>query len=119
MALTISNYTGDGVTAPKLDTFVQLPDSGTNVLISGSVTPIGGPQVPITGSPLTMPTAPASGLTYWNIQADTGTGTATVQQSTTADPTLISATSVLVMSQTLTPTSTDPATSGDATPDTW
>lgn len=119
MPATISNFTGDGVTAPRLDTFVQLPDTGATVLISGAVTPIGGPQVPITGSPLTMPTAPGSGSIFWNIQVDTGTGAATVQQSTLADPAPISTTSVVVFRQTLAVGNTDAALDVAATPDTW
>lgn len=119
MPATISNFTGDGVTGPRLDTFVQLPDTGTNVLVAGSVTATGGPLVPIIGSPLTMPAAPGSGSTFWNIQVDSGTGAASVQQSATADPAPISPTALVVFRQILIPGQVNPALGGSATPDTW
>lgn len=119
MPLTTSNYSGDGVNTVKVDTYIQLPDSGTAVNVAGSVQAVGSPAVAITGSPLTMPAAPASGSIFWNIQVDTGTGAATVQQSTTADPAPISTTAVVIFRQTLTSTSTDPALVGSATPDDW
>jgi len=55
----------------------------------------------------------------YNVQVDSGTGAATVQQSTTADPAPISPTSLVVFRQTLGTTSTDPALTPEATPDTW
>lgn len=116
MPLTISNFTGDGTTAARIDCYLQLPDSGTTVTIAGSVQAVGQSQAAITGSPLAMPTAPATGQTFWNVQVDTGTGAATVQQSPTSDPALISGTSVEVFQQILSPTSTDPALAGGATP---
>lgn len=119
MPLTASNYSGDGVTTNKVDTYVQLPDSGTTVPVQGSVTLIGGGPAPITGSPLTMPTAPGSGSIFWNIQVDGTTGAATVQQSTTADPAPINGNNVVVFRQTLLAGSTDPAIAGGASPDTW
>lgn len=120
MPITFSNYTGDGAGSTLLDTVVQLPDSGTNVLIAGSVDPSGaGNPVAITGSPLTMPAAPGSGSIFWNIQVDTTTGVATVQQSTSADPAPINGNNVVVLRQTLVPSSTNPAITGAATPDTW
>ena len=119
MPLTTSNYSGDGITAVKVDTYIQLPDSGTVVNVQGSVTAPGSVPATITGSPLAMPAAPGSGSTYWNIQVDTGTGVATVQQSASADPPPISATAVVIFRQTLVPSSTDPALVGSATPDDW
>lgn len=119
MPLTISNYTGDGATAPKLDTYIQLPDSGTTVLVGGSVTAVNLPLATITGSPLTMPVAPGSGSIFWNIQVDQISGAATVQQSTTADPAPVNGNTLVIFRQTLVPGSIDPATTLSSTPDTW
>ena len=119
MPLTVINQTGDGTVAALIDTAVTLPDSGSVVQIDGRVTPPGGATVQVTGSPLTMPAAPGSGQIFWNIQVDTGTGAASVQQSTTADPAPISGTALVVFRQTLGATSTDPALTAASTPDTW
>lgn len=87
MPLTIINRSGDAVHDTFLDTVVVLPDSGGSVSVSGAVQPAGaGALVPITGSPLTAPSVPGSGSTYWNIQVDAITGAASVQQSNSADP---------------------------------
>ena len=119
MSLTASNQSGDGVTADFFDTYVQLPDSGTVVLIIGRVQVVGGPSVNVTGSPLAMPAAPAAGSTFWNIQVDSTSGAATVQQSVSADPAPINANNRVVFRQTLSPTSTDAATTPESTPDAW
>ena len=119
MPLTITNQSGDGVTADLLDVSLQLPDSGTSVTLSGRVVVKGGAGQAITGSPLTMPTAPATGSVFWNVQVDSISGAATVQQSTTADPAPISSTNRVVFRQTLTPTSNDAATTPESTPDSW
>lgn len=120
MPITISNYTGDGSGTTKLDCDIQLPDSGTAVLVGGSVDPSGaGNPVAITGSPLAMPAAPGSGSIFWNIQVDVTTGAATVQQSTSVDPAAINGNNVVVFRQTLVPGNSNPALVATATPDTW
>ncbi|GAC1375204.1 MAG: hypothetical protein NVSMB4_03210 [Acidimicrobiales bacterium] len=119
MPLTVTNQSGDGFTADLLDVSVQLPDSGTSVPVSGRVAAKGAAGQAITGSPLTMPAAPASGSVFWNVQVDVTSGAATVQQSTTADPAPINANNRVVFRQTLTSTSTDAATTPASTPDTW
>jgi hypothetical protein len=118
MPLTISNWTGDGVKDPIIATSIQLPDSGTSVIIDGAVTPTGGPAVTVTGSPLTAPAAPGSGSVYWIIQVNTSTGAATVKQSTVAMPAADSGNQI-VFAQTLIPATTDEAANAtDVTPDT-
>lgn len=119
MPLTVIDVTGDGVVADLSDVAIQLPDSGTSVTISGRVQAVGASSAAITGSPLTMPTAPASGSVFWNIQVDTVSGAASVQQSTSADPAPISQTARVVFRQTLSPSSTDPALTPESTPDSW
>jgi hypothetical protein len=108
MPLTVSNFTGDGVGSPIISTYVELPDSGTTIQVGGSVTPIGGSPITVTGSPLTAPTPPVSGSVYWAIEVNSTTGAATVIQSTSSMPT-VDPGNLIVFSQTLTPTSTNPA----------
>jgi len=119
MPLTITNQSGDGATATLLDVTLQLPDSGTAVQIIGRVQTVGTTGAVITGSPLAIPAAPAAGSVFYNIQVDSVTGVATVQQSPAADPPPISPTALVVFRQTLVPTSIDPALTPEATPDTW
>ena len=119
MPLTITNQTGDGATVDFEDYSIQLPDAGTAVQITGRIQKVGGASLTVTGSPLTIPAAPGSGSIFYNIQVDTTTGAATVQQSTSADPAAINANSRVVFRQVLGTTSTDPATTPESTPDTW
>ncbi len=119
MPLTVTNQSGDGATATLLDVTLQLPDTGTVVAISGRVQVVGSAVAGITGSPLAIPAAPAAGSVFYNIQVDSVTGVASVQQSAAADPLPISPTALVVFRQTLVPTSTDPALTPEATPDTW
>jgi len=117
--LTISNWTGDGP-EPIITTAIELPDSGTSVIITGAVTPQGGGvPVAVTGSPLAAPAPPGSGSVFWVIQVNTTTGAASVKQSTSSMPTA-DAGNVVVFQQTLVPTSTDEAlVATDVTPDTY
>jgi len=119
MPLTVTNQSGDGATATLLDVTLQMPDMGTVVGIIGRVQTVGNPAVTVTGSPLAIPVAPAAGSVFYNVQVDSTSGAATVQQSTTADPAPISPTALVVFRQTLGTTSTDPAITPDSTPDTW
>ncbi len=119
MPLTITNQSGDGATVTLLDVTLQLPDSGSAVGIIGRVQPVGAPAVVVTGSPLAIPAAPAAGSVFYNIQVDSVTGAASVQQSPAVDPAPISPTALVVFRQTLGTTSTDPALTPEATPDTW
>jgi hypothetical protein len=117
--LTISNWTGDGP-EPIIATAIELPDSGTSVIITGTVTAQGGgPAVPVTGSPLAAPAPPGSGSVFWIIQVNTTTGAATVKQSTVSMPAPDPG-NVMVFQQTLVPASTDEAlVATDVTPDTY
>ena len=117
MPLTVSNTTGDGVTSTLIDLDIELPDAPGTLLIAGSVTPVGQAAVAVTGGPLAIPAAPASGSVFYNVQVNTSTGVASVQQSTTADP-AVQANSIVAFRQTLAPTSTDPALVPESTPDT-
>ncbi len=119
MPLTITNITGDGVFDDLFAVTLTLPDTGTVVAIDGRVQPIAGASVAVTGSPLAIPAAPTTGSVFYNVQVDTVTGLATVQQSTTADPVPISASARVVFRQTLVLSSTDPALTPSSTPDTY
>jgi hypothetical protein len=120
MPLSITNTTGDGVNDIFVQTTLELPDSGTSVTISGTVKKPGLSAQSVTGSPLTMPSAPGSGSIFWNVQVDLTSGAATVQQSTSADPPPINGNNFVVFRQTLVPGNTDPATvATDQTPDTY
>lgn len=116
--MTITNQTGDGVNDDLIDTVVTLPDSGTNMLISGVIQAVGSASVPVTGSPLTIPAAPTAGNVFYNVQVDVNIGLATVQQSITADPPALVTTRV-VFRQTLTPANVDPALAPESTPDSY
>ncbi len=121
MSVTIGTTTGDGISAPLICTAVELPDSGTTVNISGYVQLVGGQPVDLTGTTVTMPAAPGSGSTYWNINVDAGNGGATtVQTSSVADPGALNTTSLVIFRQRLDVGQIDPAlVSTDSTPDTW
>lgn len=116
MPLTVSNTTGDGINTIYIQCSIELPDSGQTVNVTGMVQAPGQAAVPITGSPLTMPPAPGSGSTYWNIQVNTTSGVASVQQSSSSDPPAL-ASNVVIFRQTLVPSSGDPALTPDSTPD--
>lgn len=124
MALTITNYTGDGVNDPVLATTVGLPDSlPDNVTVTGTVDQQGQPTVTVTGSPLAGPAPPPAGSsnTCWIIQVNTTTGAASVKQAGAVFPSPDPG-NVQIFAQTLTPTTggvaADPAlVPTDATPD--
>ena len=117
--MTVSNATGDGVTSTRITAAVELPDSGTSVLVSGTILdPAVGATVAIAGSPVTIPAAPGSGSIFYVIQVATATGAATVKQSTSAMP-AADAGNVVIFQQTLGTTSTDPALTPAVTPDTY
>lgn len=118
MATTFSNHTGDGLLDDLISTSIELPDTGTTLNLSGSVQAVGATLVTITPATLAMPAAPASGSIFWNVQVDKGSGVATVQQSTSADPAPL-ANNEVVLRQTLGTTSTDPALTPVVTPDTY
>ena len=118
MPMTITNQTGDGAVADLLDVTLTLPDSGASMGIFGRVQVVGAAAVVITGSPLAIPIAPAAGSVFYNVQVDSGTGAATIQQSTVADPAPITPASRVAFRQTLVSTSTDPALVPSSTPDT-
>ncbi|GAC1610326.1 MAG: hypothetical protein NVS3B26_16480 [Mycobacteriales bacterium] len=119
MPMTVVNQTGDGITVPLLDVQFQLPDTGTSLPLVGRVQRVGSPSQAITGSPLTIPAAPAAGSVFYNVQVDVTSGAASVQQSTSADPALINSNNVVVFRQTLGTTSTNPALTPESTPDSW
>ena len=119
MAMTLSNQTGDGIVETQIQTNIYLPDAnGGNLTILGTVTPVGGPLVAITGSPIAYPSAPGSGSIYLILQVNSSTGAATLKQSTSAMPTPDSG-NIQVFADTLTPSTTDFAQDPNAvTPDT-
>lgn len=120
MGMTITDITGDGIGATAIRFSLSLPDSGTSALIDGEVQTVGASVQAITGSPLSIPAAPASGTIFWNVQVDTTSGAATVQQSTSVDPAPINPNNIVIFRQSLIPGNTDPATvATDTTPDTW
>lgn len=121
MPKTTTNSTGDGITTDLLTTNVQLPDTGTTVLVGGLVQHVGFSQVVITGSSLTFPTTPVSGIVNVIIQVDYTNGTPTVKSNTTAGtlPTT-DANNVQIFSTILTTTDTNLALDKvNVTPDTY
>lgn len=104
MPLTISNYPADNTFMSS----IQLPDSGTSILVTGALNPSTPGEVGFTGSPVTSPVAPASGSVYWLIEVNTTTGALDMQQSTTGFP-ANNAGCITIFQQTLMPTNTDPA----------
>ena len=118
MPITISNSSGDGLTSPRIDTDIELPDSGTSVTVVGVVQPAGGANVNLTGSPVAAPSPPASGLTYWAIEANLTTGALAVIQSPSAPP-AADAGCIIIFLQTLSPGQTNDTLAGStSTPDT-
>ncbi|GAC1502544.1 MAG: hypothetical protein NVS1B10_07340 [Candidatus Saccharimonadales bacterium] len=84
MPTTYTNLTGDGQSANLIQANIQVPDSGYSVSITGVVQVVGQSVVSITGSPLTFPSAPASGIINVIIQINSTTGAASIKQNTTA-----------------------------------
>lgn len=117
MPLTISNSTGDGVNDILIRASVEFPDSGTTVNVDGQVQPIGGSLVTITGN-VTIPAAPISGSIFYIIEANLTTGALTVVQNVSGVPSA-DPNNVTLTTQTLTPTTTDPALDPVITPDTY
>ncbi len=119
MSMTVSNATGDGIVETRIACSIELPDSGTSVLVDGTVCPAGGAQVTLTGSPVTIPVAPGAGSVFYLIEANLLTGGLAVVQSTVSMPSA-DAGSVAIFQQTLTPASTDPGLDpATSTPDTY
>lgn len=114
MPLTISNTPGDD----SFQANIELADSGTSVVVSGALWP-GSPgsqiETALTGSPLTMPAAPATGFVYWAIEVNLTTGALVVIQSTVSSP-VADPGCQIIFNQTLVPGSTDPALVATVTP---
>lgn len=104
MPLTISNYPADNTFISS----IQLPDSGTSILVTGAINPSTLGEISFTGSPVTSPVAPASGFIYWLVEVNTTTGALDMQQSTTSFP-ANNAGCITIFQQTLAPSNTDPA----------
>ena len=109
MSLTITNTPGDGT----FQAAIQLPDSGQNILVEGSIWPgaTGDPNTEtiFSGSPLTAPSPPGSGSIYWIIEVNQTTGALDIQQNTTGFPVTNSAGCITIFQQTLTSSNTDDA----------
>lgn len=117
--ITVSYVEGDGVVDDRLMIGVQLPDTnGGNLLVNGMIQVVGAPADYLTGATLATPSAPATGVIYWNVQVDPYTpgGTPSIQQSISAPPSALASADGnpahvqrIVYSMMLTPTTTDPA----------
>lgn len=121
MPKTISNFTGDGLADPIIQVNIQVPDSGASVLVAGTVRAPGATNVvTVTGSPLTAPGVPGSGITSWIIQADLTTGALSIKTSSSAMP-AADAGALMIFSDTI--ASTDSGNmalnASDQTPDTY
>ena len=113
MGLTVTNATADGL----LQASVSFPDSGTTVKVDGHIRQnTNEPGVDFTGSTVTIPAAPGSGSIYYIIQVNPITGEPKVKESTSAMPEP-DAGWVVLTQQTLTSTTTDPATDQVTTSD--
>lgn len=106
MPKTMGASSGDGVIDPFVSAELTLPDAGSSIVIEGSIKPIGAAEIAITGSPLTAPSPPGSGLIYWIIQVNTSTGAASIKQSTSSYP-APDASNVSMFNETLAPTDTN------------
>jgi hypothetical protein len=119
MTMTVSNSTGDGKMDNLIQVNIELPDSGTTLLIKGIVQPIGGSPTTVTGSPLTIPATPLEGAkAIYIVQVNLSTGAASIKESATETP-APDAGNVVVLTQTLEHTSSDPAITAEKTPDTY
>jgi len=118
MPLTISNVTGDGVSTTMVQSAIEVPDSGTTVLVTGQIINPTAGTFPLSGSPLTIPAVPGSGSVFYILQASLTTGVVTVKQSPTAMPT-VDAGNTLLFSQSLVAGQADPALDQSTTPDTF
>lgn len=121
MPRTISDNTGDGVSSNLVIFSAQLPDSGGSVVIGGQIQAIGQSVVQITGSPLTFPSAPGSGVINVIIQVNTTTGAASIKQNTTAGTMpVVDAGNIQIFQTVMQVSDTSLALDADnVTPDSW
>jgi len=118
MGLTITNCPADNT----FQATIALPDSGTSVSVTGCCNPSGVDgltDTAFTGSPLTAPTPPGSGIINWLIEFNTSTGALDILQNTTPGtfPTNTAGCQT-IFQQTLSPGQTDPSLNNtDVTPD--
>lgn len=117
--ITIGNEPGDG----SFEANIQLNDAnGGSIAVVGELNPEGTyptyqQALRFTGSPLTAPTAPATGLNYWIIEVDTTSGALAIQQSVSGPP-ANSPNAITIFSQIDAPSNTDDALNGtNDTPD--
>lgn len=109
MSLNIQYVEGNGISDDRLQLIISLPDANAGTaMIVGSVQPAQGGSVLVNAS-IVLPAAPGAGSIFYNLQVDSVSGQATLQQSTVAQPPAISATSRIVFNQVMTATTLDPA----------
>ena len=122
MAMSIFFSEGDGIVDDRFALSLNLPDTnGGTISINGQTQVAGLPAVVVATS-VTVPVAPASGLVYFNVQIDPANGAATLYQSTSANPPVVSSTNGTslcrtIYTGTISPTQTDPALDAGTTPD--
>jgi hypothetical protein len=121
MPQTITNNTGDGVIADQIASNIQMPDTGSSVLVGGQVHKVGNPAVAITGSPLTFPAAPGSGIINVIVQVNWTTGAASIKQNTTPGvfPTVDAGNIQIFQTVLQTTTSNLALCASNVTPDSW
>lgn len=121
-ARTVSISSGDGVAASLLVASFGLPGTTnpTMLTLDGNFRVVGGTLQAINGTPLTAPSIPGSGSTYWCVQVNTSSGVATIKTSSSSYPTA-DAGNVVVAQQQLqsTDTSVAQAALGFSTVDMW
>lgn len=118
MPQTVQYLEGDGTSDDFLNITLMLPDTGSSIVVAGTVRTAGSQLVSVATTTLGAPAPPTLGTIWFNVQVDSATGVATLQQSPSAPPAPLSGTARIVFSQAITATSTDLALAGnDSTPD--
>jgi len=120
--MTISFNEGNGVLDDQYALNIALPDAnGGSIAVNGNCTAQGLSQVAVSGT-VNAPTAPGSGLIYFNIQIDPTNGSVALLQSTSAQPAPATAADGvslkrIVYNTVIAPANTDPALDAGTTPD--
>jgi hypothetical protein len=81
--MQVVESSGDGISTDLIRITISLPNraGSQDTMIQGYVQKVGNALVTVSGSPIALPAAPASGSVYYIVQIDWTSGTATSGQA--------------------------------------
>jgi hypothetical protein len=111
-SMSVTELSVDGVATDLISLRISIPNvAGGDLVVEGFLRRVGqpAPGVAVTGGQLKMPGTPPSGSIFWVLQIDYLSGLASIKTSTSSYPSA-DATAMIVFSQTLTSSTTNPGT---------